>query len=248
MGLQEARPGFGGEAVAFVSARLALSALDDCYRILALAPGASPDEIRRAWRALVREWHPDRLRPDDPARYAAEEYLKRVNEAYTRLLAATRDGAVPGIRRRPTVSADIPVVDFGRRPRGMRPWKVAAALTLLAASVSPALLAERATPREVEAAPAASDPALQLRDQAREWMAAGDPRRAATALRQAVTVDPRSAAAWHELGDALQRLDRVQEALVAYEAALRAEPSGRRAAQVARSLEALQDRIRRSRD
>jgi len=34
--------------------------LDDCYRLLDLPPGSSPEEVKRAYRDLTKVWHPDR--------------------------------------------------------------------------------------------------------------------------------------------------------------------------------------------
>lgn len=31
------------------------------YEILELEPGASPEEVKRAYRDLVKVWHPDRF-------------------------------------------------------------------------------------------------------------------------------------------------------------------------------------------
>src|SRR5262249_11706082 len=49
----------------------------DYYAVLGLAPGASDDEIRRTYRRLALQWHPDRNRGD--AR--AEERFKEISEA-----------------------------------------------------------------------------------------------------------------------------------------------------------------------
>lgn len=50
----------------------------DFYRRLGLMPEASEEEIRKAWKRLAKEWHPDR-NPDDPQ---AEARFKSLHEAY----------------------------------------------------------------------------------------------------------------------------------------------------------------------
>jgi DnaJ-like protein len=55
------------------------------YQTLHLKPGASKEEIRQAYRDLVRVWHPDRFVNDPRLRLIAEEKLISINQAYTRL-------------------------------------------------------------------------------------------------------------------------------------------------------------------
>jgi curved DNA-binding protein len=50
----------------------------DYYQILNVSKTASQDEIKKAYRKLAREYHPD-VNPDDPN---AEEKFKDINEAY----------------------------------------------------------------------------------------------------------------------------------------------------------------------
>lgn len=50
----------------------------DYYEVLSVRRDASGDEIKRAYRRLAIEYHPDR-NPDDPA---AEEHFKEASEAY----------------------------------------------------------------------------------------------------------------------------------------------------------------------
>ena len=52
--------------------------MKDYYGILGVAPDASPDEIKRAFRRLARDTHPD-ANPGDPA---AEAHFREVAEAY----------------------------------------------------------------------------------------------------------------------------------------------------------------------
>jgi uncharacterized protein YjbI with pentapeptide repeats len=55
------------------------------YFLLGLDPGATPDEIKEAWRDLVQVWHPDRFGGNDRLQEKAQEKLKQINQAYERL-------------------------------------------------------------------------------------------------------------------------------------------------------------------
>ncbi len=59
---------------------------DDLYAVLGVGRGAQDDEIRRAYRRLAKELHPD-VRPDDPG---AGDRFKRVAAAYDILGDATK--------------------------------------------------------------------------------------------------------------------------------------------------------------
>ena len=58
---------------------------DRWYRTLDLEPGASPEEVKRAWRDLTKVWHPDRFQGDLRMEAKAEEKLKAINLAYQQL-------------------------------------------------------------------------------------------------------------------------------------------------------------------
>jgi tetratricopeptide (TPR) repeat protein len=59
--------------------------IDRCYTILGVGYGASADELKLAYRELVREWHPDKHQADSRQQQQAEEKLKLINIAYDRL-------------------------------------------------------------------------------------------------------------------------------------------------------------------
>ena len=58
--------------------------------LLGVSPQASVSEIRNAYRALARRWHPDRFAPG-PERDWAGEKMARINAAYRDLLRTARN-------------------------------------------------------------------------------------------------------------------------------------------------------------
>src|SRR5438034_7937320 len=50
----------------------------DYYKALGVSKNATPDEIKKAYRKLARQYHPDRNAGDE----AAEERFKEVQHAY----------------------------------------------------------------------------------------------------------------------------------------------------------------------
>jgi hypothetical protein len=60
------------------------------YRVLELSPGASLDEIKRAYRQLLQRWHPDRYKPGSLMQTTAEDVTKELNEAYHQLCRKKR--------------------------------------------------------------------------------------------------------------------------------------------------------------
>jgi hypothetical protein len=58
------------------------SDLNKYYELLGVAPGASGQELKDAYRDLAKVWHPDRFSHDPRLQQKAQEKLKEINEAY----------------------------------------------------------------------------------------------------------------------------------------------------------------------
>jgi curved DNA-binding protein CbpA len=56
------------------------------YLTLGLEPGAPVREVKQAYRALVKKWHPDQFHHDRKLQQLAEDKLKEINQAYSALL------------------------------------------------------------------------------------------------------------------------------------------------------------------
>ncbi len=86
--------------------------ISNSYRALELKPGASPEEVKEAYRELVKVWHPDRFGGDEKLIRRAEEKLKEINLAYDRLknvrprkTATSADGGSEESPGRPAASS-----------------------------------------------------------------------------------------------------------------------------------------------
>jgi DnaJ-class molecular chaperone len=65
--------------------------MTDPYKVLGVSPDASDDEIKKAYRALARKYHPDKYRDSDLADLASEK-MKEVNAAYEQIQEMRKNG------------------------------------------------------------------------------------------------------------------------------------------------------------
>jgi len=58
--------------------------MNNPYEVLGVKENASPEEIKKAYRELVKQYHPDKYE-NNPLKDLAEEKLREINEAYDAL-------------------------------------------------------------------------------------------------------------------------------------------------------------------
>ncbi len=75
----------------------AMPEVKDYYKVLEVQPEATPEEIKRAYRKLARQHHPDRHQ----GKGEAEERFKQIQEAYDTLGDAERRAEYDRMRRNP---------------------------------------------------------------------------------------------------------------------------------------------------
>ena len=60
--------------------------MESLYDILGVSKNASQDEIKKAYRKLAKQWHPDKFtKENESKRKEAEEKFKKISEAYETL-------------------------------------------------------------------------------------------------------------------------------------------------------------------
>ncbi len=64
------------------------------FVLLGLGPGAPPEQVKKAYKAFVKRWHPDRFPQGSHQQRVAEERLKDGNAAYRRIRNSWAD-AIP---------------------------------------------------------------------------------------------------------------------------------------------------------
>ena len=61
--------------------------IEACYKTLRLTPDAKFNEIKHAYRTLVKHWHPDRFATDADRQRQALEHFHAITHAYAMLRA-----------------------------------------------------------------------------------------------------------------------------------------------------------------
>lgn len=87
--------------------------IERCFEIMGLAPGASPEEVKQAYRDLADVWHPDRFSHNQRLKQKALEKLKELNLSYE---------VISGLRK--NSSEGFENLDSGRRKHPRKPLTI----------------------------------------------------------------------------------------------------------------------------
>jgi curved DNA-binding protein CbpA len=99
----------------------------DPHLVLGLEPGATPTQIKAAWRRLARQHHPDLIGDDPEASRVATREMAEINDAYASMTRGDRrrPGGSGGRSRAPDATFDDDAAPPRRggppRPRPTRP-------------------------------------------------------------------------------------------------------------------------------
>lgn len=65
--------------------------MSDPYKVLGVSPSATEDEVKKAYRELIKKYHPDNY-SGSPLEDLASEKMKEVNEAYDEIMRQRKTG------------------------------------------------------------------------------------------------------------------------------------------------------------
>ncbi len=65
--------------------------MKDPYSVLGVSPSASDEEVKKAYRALARKYHPDAY-ADNPLSDLAQEKMQEINKAYDQIMDSRKGG------------------------------------------------------------------------------------------------------------------------------------------------------------
>lgn len=67
--------------------------MKDPYSILGVSKNASDEEVKAAYKALVRKYHPDNYGDDNPLKDLANEKMQEINQAYDDIMRMRENGS-----------------------------------------------------------------------------------------------------------------------------------------------------------
>jgi DnaJ domain len=78
------------------------------YAVLGLRRGCTSLEVKRAYKQLVKRWHPDRYAADPAGQAEATAQLRQINHAFRVVADAIASEHAPPERKAPAPTTDVP--------------------------------------------------------------------------------------------------------------------------------------------
>jgi tetratricopeptide (TPR) repeat protein len=176
--------------------------LDRCCALLGVSSEDSDEEIKRTYRNLVREWHPDRHQGDPGKQSKAEVRIKEINVAYERIQAIRQNPHSSNGHSRPQAA-----------PNGSRPPQPAGKRTAANGA------GETRSRRDADL-----QTANVSYQEGVEHSKAGRWEKAISSFMQTVCLRPSHGDAYYALGVAYREVDRPAKAVAALKQAIRLLP------------------------
>jgi tetratricopeptide (TPR) repeat protein len=189
------------------------------YEILQLAPGAQPDRVRRAYRDLVKAWHPDRFAGNPRLQREAEKKLKELNDAYEQLRKLGTVLEVEAVDARQAGS----LLQGGRRGLVQALIVGVIAWPLLMRSLPIEL---RRTEDKIDFASIVDENAspLEIRARGRDFYTAGEYRTALLYFQKFLAKNPNHVRTWYQVGKSNYKLRNYGRAVHAFQEVIRLKP------------------------
>ncbi len=173
------------------------------YEVLGLPPGATTDQIKKKYRELARQYHPDVIQDKN----LGQRVFSQINQAYSVLGNPERRAQYNGtLQNAPAPEPPKPASQAARAPQPAPQ-----------APPAPAAAPKSAAPR--------SPAFAEMLTRAEHATMAGKPVEARAFCVRILEADPRNVRALEILGDSLAAMGRREEAAVSYRQALQAAPS-----------------------
>ncbi len=193
-----------------------------CRRILGIGQDAGPDEIKEAYRDLIKVWHPDRFSGDLRLQRKAQVRLADINLAYKHLVSGnhtekTAEKPHPDPETVPQDSPEEPLYEESEKTRSFSLRRLAPILgffVLLGVAGWFTLPFIRGDLAEVPFNVGAS------------YLEAGNHDEACRAFRLSLLINPENVRACVKLGETYLGMGRYGNARAAFSEAIRINPSG----------------------
>ena len=215
-------PGFSDRS--FSGRSKVMADFEQCCKILGIKHDAGPDEIKQAYRDLVKIWHPDRFPGDIRVQEKAQEQLKNINSAY-RTLIENNPGHYQGGAEPDNTASTMRTADSGRVHRRFSTIRRTVVCLLILACFGVLLASVRGDVAEIPY------------NLGNAYLESGHYNEALKALRIASLINPDSPKIYYALGNAFYQSALYVEAEKAYAQVIRINPhhegARRRLAQLA---------------